>query len=210
MKHLKKYKEFREALVIDLGLMPITILEESMNIWTDALLSSVKAEEANIFDTLKLPKDFYNDKLTLEFLSDNVEFVNSLSSIALKKSQIQNSEDFNTFLNKPCKFMLLYGIEKNELENPEYILFQTWDNTLKKWNFVKLYKVGDDINKFYNKLSSKTIEINDGENKYIYTTSDVSDWQLQSGQSNDTYKKVLRKDELEEILDDKKAKVNII
>lgn len=210
MKHLKKYKEFKESLVIDLGLMPITILEESMNIWTDALLSSVKAEEANIFDTLKLPKDFYNDKLTLEFLSDNVEFVNSLSSIALKKSQIQNSEDFNTFLNKPCKFMLLYGIEKNELENPEYILFQTWDNTLKKWNFVKLYKVGDDINKFYNKLSSKTIEINDGENKYIYTTSDVSDWQLQSGQSNDTYKKVLRKDELEEILDDKKAKVNII
>lgn len=210
MKHLKKYKEFREALVIDLGLMPITILEESMNIWTDALLSSVKAEEANIFDTLKLPKDFYNDKLTLEFLSDNVEFVNSLSSIALKKSQIQNSEDFNTFLNKPCKFMLLYGIEKNELENPEYILFQTWDNTLKKWNFVKLYKVGDDINKFYNKLSSKTIEILDGDDKYIYTTGDANDWQLQSGQSNDTYKKVLRKEELEEILDNKKAKVTII
>jgi hypothetical protein len=106
--------------------------------------------------------------------------------------------------------MFLYGIEKNELENPEYILLQTWDNKLEKWNFVKLYKIGDDINKFYNKLSSKTIEISDGDTKYIYTTSDVSDWQLQSGQSNDTYKKVLRKEELEEILNDKKAKVNII
>lgn len=210
MKHLKKYKEFREALVIDLGLMPITILEESMNIWTDALLSSVKAEEANIFDTLKLPKDFYNDKLTLEFLSDNVEFVNSLSSISLKKSQIQNTDDYNTFINKPCKFMFLYGIEANELENPLYIIFQVWNNTLKKWNDVKLYKINDDVNKFYNKLSSKTIEILDGDDKYIYTTGDANDWQLQSGQSNDIYKKVLRKEELEEILDNKKAKVTII
>ena len=111
MKYLKSYKIYKESILIDLSLSTVGDLLESLTIWHDALLSAVGAEELNIFDTLKLPTDEFRDKLDFEFLQDNVEFINSLSSIAIKKSQLQNSEDYQTFLNKPCKFMFLYDIK---------------------------------------------------------------------------------------------------
>jgi hypothetical protein len=80
-----------------------------------------------MFDTLKLPKDFYEGRLTLDFLSNNIEFVNSLSSLGLKKSPVQNTEEYQTFVNKPCKWMFIYDISSNELENPLYITFQVWN-----------------------------------------------------------------------------------
>jgi hypothetical protein len=49
-----------------------------------------------IYDTFKLPKEDFKDKLDLDFLEDNVEFINSLSSIALKKSTVSNSDDYET------------------------------------------------------------------------------------------------------------------
>ena len=68
MRVIKSYNKFKESLVIDLVTMSVDILE-SMNIWHDVLLSAISAEEKDIFDTLKLPKDFYNDRLSLDFLS---------------------------------------------------------------------------------------------------------------------------------------------
>ena len=210
MKYLQKYKKFIESIVIDLAMCDVDILE-SMNIWHDSLLSSINAEETNIFDTLKLPKDFYQGKLDLDFLKDNVEFINSLSSIALKKSDVQNTDDFECFISKPCKFMFIYNIESNELEAPMYICFQTWNDTLNKWSEVKLYKIHGNIHRFYDKLSSKTVEIIDGSEKYIYTTSSGSnEWELQNKEENETYKKVIRKDDFEKLLNDRKVKVNII
>ena len=210
MKVIKSYKQFKESIIIDLGLYSVDILE-SMNIWHDVLLSSINAEEKDMFDTFKLPKDFYQGRLSLDFLSDNVEFINSLSSIALKKSQIQSTDDFQTFVNKPCKFMFIYGIESNELENPIYIAFQTWNETLKEWDDVKLFKINDDIKKFYDKLASKTIEVMDGDENFIYVTSNGNDWELQNLDSaNDTYKRFFRKEELQSLLNNKNVKVSII
>jgi hypothetical protein len=210
MRVIKKYQEFKESIFIDLGMLSVDILE-SMNIWHDVLLSAISAEEKDMFDTLKLTKDFYNGRLSLDFLSDNIEFINSLSSIALKKSQIQNSDDFQTFLNKPCKFMFIYNSESNELENPVYILFQTWNETLKKWDDVKLYKITGNVNRFYDKLTSRTIELIDGDKNYIYSTSNANEWILQNLENeNDIYKKVFRSTELEDFLKNNKIKVNII
>jgi len=184
---------------------------ESMNIWHDVLLSAISAEEKDMFDTLKLPKDFYQGRLTLDFLSDNIEFVNSLSSLGLKKSPVQNTEEYQTFVNKPCKWMFIYGIESNELENPIYITFQTWNETLKQWNDVKLFKINDDIKKFYDKLASKTIEVADGDENFIYVTSNGNDWELQNlDKENDTYKRFFRKEELQSLLNNKNVKVSII
>jgi hypothetical protein len=107
--------------------------------------------------------------------------------------------------------MLIYDFNSSELENPEYILFQTWDETLKKWEDAKLYEVNDDIKKFYDKLTSKTIEIIDGTENYIYTTSNGNDWVLQNSQSqNDKYLKSFRKEDLQKLLDDNQVKINII
>jgi hypothetical protein len=210
MRVIKKYQEFKESIFIDLGMLSVDILE-SMNIWHDVLLSAISAEEKDIFDTLKLSKDFYNDRLSLDFLSSNIEFINSLSSLGLKKSPLQNTEDYQTFVNKPCKWMFIYDINSNELENPLYIVFQTWNETNKNWEDVKLFKINGDVKKFYDKLSSKTIEVTDGDENYIYTTADGNTWELQNlDKENDVYKRFFRKDELQSLLNDRKVTVSII
>jgi len=209
MKWIKKFKKYQESLHIDLTFDQIDLME-SLNIWHDVLLTSISAEKVDFLGTIKLPEEF-KDKLDIDTLSDNIEFINSLSSIGLKKSPIQNTDDFETFVNKPCKFMFLYDFNSNELENPEYILFQTWNETLKKWDEAKLFKVKDDVKKFYDKLTSRTIEIVDGEENYIYSTSNGNDWNLQNvDKQNDTYQKSFRKEDLQKLLDDKKVTLNII
>ena len=211
MRKIKTYNQFKESLVIDLNFQNVEDLLESLTIWHDALLSSIGAEELDIFDTLKLPTDDFSQKLDLDFLSDNIEFINSLSSLALKKSSLENSDDYQTFLNKPCRFMFIYNINSNELENPIYLLFQIWNDTSDNWQVVKLYKVNDDAKKFYDKMTSRTIEIVDGDQNYIYETSNGNEWILQnSDKENDVYKKTFRKEELQDLLKDRKVSINII
>lgn len=210
MKYLKNYEKYKESMIIDLQFMSIDILE-SMNILNDVLLDSIKAEEVDIFSTLKLPTDFYKDRLNLDYLSNNIEFINSLSSLALKKSQLQNTEDYQTFIFKPCKWMFIYDISSNELENPVYVLIETWNDRNESWENIKLFKVNGDSKHFYDKLSSKTVEISDAEDNYIYTTSDGNTWELQNlDNENDVYKRFLLKDEFKKLIDEKKLKISII
>lgn len=211
MKYLKKYISFKESVLVDLSVQTMVDILESLTIWHDALLEAIGAEEVDIYDTFKLPVEDYKDKLDLDYLEDNVEFINSLSSIALKKSEVKLSDDFQTFLNKPCRFMFIYGIDKNELENPSYMIFQSWNETLNKWEDVKLYKIHENIQRFYDKLISRTIEIVDGGDKYIYMASNANEWVLQNVEKeNDIYKRVFRKEELDELLSKQNIKVNII
>lgn len=211
MRKIKTYNQFKESLVIDLNFQGIEDLLESLTVWYDALLSAIGAEELNIFDTLKLPQDDFLNKLDLDILGDNVEFINSLSSISLKKSPLENSDNYQTFLNKPCRFMFLYDINSNELENPIYIMMQVFNDTLNKWEDLKIYKINDDVKKFYDKLTSRTIEIVDGDQNYIYTSDNANEWTLQNKDNlNDIYKEVFRKEEMQDLLKDKNVKVNII
>jgi hypothetical protein len=210
MKYIKSYKKYKESLVIDLQYQDID-LKESLNVWYDSLLSVVNAKEVDIFETLFLPKEEFKDKLDLDILQDNVEFINALTSLKLKKSEVQNTDTIESFINKPCKFMFIYGLESNELENPIYILFQVWNDTLKKWSDVKLYKIDGDVNAFYDKLSSKEMEIMDGDDKYVYYTSNGNDWILKdSDMANDVYLKNFRKEELEKLLSERNIKISIV
>jgi hypothetical protein len=209
MKWIKDFKKYQESIQIDLTLIQIDIME-SLNILDDVLLSSIAAENVDLLSTLKLSVEF-QDKLDLDELSSNIEFINSISSIGLKKSALQNTDDFETFVNKPCRFILLYDFNANELENPDYILFQSYNSIIQKWDDTKLYKVKDDIKKFYDKLTSKTIEIIEGDVNYIYTTSNGNDWTLQNIDSqNDIYTKEISKEELQKIIDERKVVINII
>jgi len=210
MKFLKNFKKYQESIKIEFGIINIDI-NESLGLLYDNILKSIGAEESDIFDTFHLPKDDFADKMNLDLLTTNTEFINSLSSIGLKKSNITNSEDFETFFKKPCRFMMIYRVEANELENPNYIMFQPWSETLDKWEDCKLYKVNGDIKNFYDKLSSKVIEVEDGGNKYIYQTSNGNEWTLQNvDKSNDIFKKYFRRDEFESVLRDRKLSINII
>lgn len=211
MKYLKNYTLYKESILVDLAYQDVIELVESLTIWHDALLSALSAEEVDMFDTFNLPVDDFKDKLDLDALESNVEFINSLSSIALKKSALQHSDDYSTFLNKPCKFMFIYGINRNELENPDYLLFQSWNETLDKWEEVKCYRVLGDIKRFYDKISSKTIEILDGNENYIYQTSNGNEWVLQNVEKeNDTFRKVFRKEEFDDFLFNGKYKINVL
>jgi hypothetical protein len=40
---------------------------------------SIISINVDIYDTFKLPKEDFKDKLDLDFLEDNVEFINSLA-----------------------------------------------------------------------------------------------------------------------------------
>ena len=208
MKWVKSYKKYKESLLINIELSGSDVME-SLNILYDVLLNSIKAEELNIFDTLELPdtlKDNSGDiKLDIDSLSDNTDFINSLTKKANKKSQLVNTKDLSTFLTKPCKYMFIYKQDQNELENPIFIILQIENDK------VKLYKINGSVDNFLNKLSSKTIEVVDGDQNYIYTTSNVGEWELQnSDKENDVYKKVFRKEELQKLLDEREVKLNII
>ena len=210
MKYIQTYRKYLESLKIDVAIINIDI-NESLGLYYENILKSIGAEEIDIFDTFSLPKNDFENRLNLDVLTTNTEFINSLSSIGLKKSNPQNSDDLETFLNKPCRFMLIYNIEASELENPKYIIFQSFNDTLNKWEDCKLYKVNGEIKNFYDKLSSRVIEIDDGENKYIYNTSNNNEWSLQNlDKETETFKKYFRKEEFEKFINDNKFKINII
>lgn len=205
---IKNFREFKESLIFNSN---NSDLLESLKVWHDLILSSIGANLVDIFSELNLPKEEFQKILDVDVLSKNVDFFNSLNSLGLKFSPIQRSDDFQTFVNKPCKFMMIYDFRANELENPNYILFQTYNDSLKKWDDAKLYSIEEDIKKFYDKLTSKTIEISDGGENYIYITSNGNDWELQnSDKENDVFKRFLRKEELEEVINSKNPTINII
>lgn len=208
-KRLKSYKQFFDSLQIDLSVNLIDI-NESLAMMYDSIMKSIGAEEMDIFKTFKLPQD-YTDKLDLEFLHDDIIFINSLASIGLKKSVLQKSDDYETYLNKPCRFMMIYNVESNELEDPVFILIQSWNDSIEKWEYLKLYKFNGDVKKFYDKLSSKIIEIELEDEKYIYNSTNKNEWLLQNSEkANKKFKKYLRKEELEEVLKDRRIKLRIV
>lgn len=209
MKYLKNYKTYLESLLIDVSLVTIDI-NESLGMFYENVLKSIGAEEVNIYDTFHLPEDEFSDKMNLDLLTTNPEFVNSLSSIGMKISSLQNTDDLETFVNKPCRFLFIYRIEANELENPNFLIFQSWNETLGRWDDMKTYKVNGDIKNFYDKLSSKVIEILDGDEVYIYQSANKNEWNLQNiDKENDKFKKYFRKEDFEKFINDNKFTINI-
>lgn len=182
---------------------------ETMNIWNDTLLKSINAEEVDLYDELELDREMYQNKLDINFLESNVEFINSLTSLGLKKTEVMNSNDFETFLKTPCKYMFIYKQNYSELQNPDYLLFQTMIDD-RNWDNVKLYKVNGNVDRFYDKLSSKTIEIIDNGTRYIYSTSNGNEWILQNTKPNDAYEKVFRRKEIQKIINERDVEFKII
>ena len=215
MRRLKDYKSYLESIVIDMGIARVGDLLESLSVWHDTLLTAIDAEEVDdAKGFLTLPD---GTKMDLDLLcgdgdkDPNEDFVNALTKRKMKKSEVQNTDDFETFLNKPCKFMFIYAADANELQNPVYLMFQVWNDTADDWSPVALYKVNGDAKKFYDKLSSKTIEIVDGDENYIYTTSNGNEWVLKNNdKENDVWRRVFRKEELQQAVNDRKVSITII
>ena len=200
---IMNFTKFNESISVD-------DIMESMSVIENDLISSISGEEVDIYDTLKLPKEDFNGK-DLNFLSENIEFINSLSSLGLKKSTLQNTDDFESFLNVQVKFMFIYKSNSSELENPVYLLIELWDDNKMEWSNVRLFKVNSDVKKFYDILSSKTVELFDGEKNYIYKTSNTNDWELQNLlDETNLFKRFLTSEELVDLLRNSEIKSKII
>lgn len=208
MNYIKNYQKFKESLQIDLSFDDIDI-KESLAIFNDNLLSSVGAEELNIFYELKLPRDKWSGKTDLELFDNSLDFLNSLASLGLRKGNLEYSDDYQTFLNNSSRFMFVYHKESGDLDEPVYLLFQSWNAGTNNWNDAKIYRLNAPVDEFYKKLSSKEIDLVLDEKTYTYETSNGSEWILKGVEETDVFKKNIRKEDLENILSNNKIKITI-
>ncbi len=183
----------------------INFIKESLNIWYDSLLNSINAEEVDI-NTLNLGKI----NTDLHILNNDKKFIDLLSKSGLKKSDMEDSTNYETFLSTPCRFMFISDIKASELQTPYYLLMQIYNQSLGQYETTKCYKINADIKNFYDQLSTKTISVEDNGSHYIYDTSNSNEWTLTSNNSNDTYKNIFRKEDLENIIKTRNAKIKTV
>lgn len=196
----------------------ITFLEfdilESLVTSTENLLQSIEAKEVNLFDTFKLNRDEFDVDFDIEHLFNNKGFNAYLDKNGLKKSDIESTDDSETFLEKTydVKFFSIHKLNQSELEKPQYIILQSKPKEQKKWNPVRCYEVNGDMRKFYDEMTSKTIEITKNDKNWVYSTSNSgTEWVLKNIEDgDDTFKETLTTQDIRDILKDKSIKLNII
>ena len=185
---------------------------ESIVTNSDELLKTIDAEKiTDMFITFGLNQEDFQHNITIEDFFNNKEFERNLNKMNLKKSDDVTSSDENeTYLpnSVDLKFFTVHEINSSVLEKPDYIFIQI-DN-----NPINCYKVNSSMKKFYDKLTNKTIEIKKGDDNYIYVTSNGgSEWNLQKSEKNqetDTFKEIMTKDDIKNVLLDKKVSITIL
>lgn len=184
---------------------------ESIITDSETLLKSINAENVMMGDVIDFNSEGFHD---IETLAKDDNFLRKLDKKGFKKNNIESSKDCETFLEKTLdvKFFLIFKKEDSELDpKPEYIVFQSREKG-GHWQPIKMYKVNENIRKFYDNLSSKTIEIKMGDNNYIYKTSNAgNDWKLQNIQNkDDKFKDIMSNDEIRVQLKEPGASVTVM
>lgn len=211
MKFIKKYNSFCESIYVDASLFQEFDITESLEVSENDVLSSISAEEYDLFTKIGLKKEDYNkEEFKIEDLIKDSHFIRALAKNDLRISGISNTDDFQTFINHTCKFILIYNRKATDLENPLYIIITQWDDSIKKWSQLKTYTINDDMTKFYDKLATKVIEIIDGDIKYLYKTGDSKTYELMSGDETKTFKRYLDIEEIKDIVKNKKLRAKIL
>lgn len=218
MKNIQNYNTFLfETLLADVEMIEIfndADILESIVTDSDSLLKSINAEKLDLFTTFHINPDSYDRNMTIEFLYDDGEFNKQLTKLKLKKNKLESTEESDTFIDKTLtiKFFSVYDEDKSELDQPEYIIFQSRSKAQSQWSDITCYKVNEDMKNFYDKLTSKTVEIKKDDKTYIYNTSNSgSDWILQnSNDKNDIFKADMSSDDIRAILKDKNTSITIL
>ncbi len=213
---MKKYLQFiKENIKEEIeDIISQADILESIVTDSDSLLKSVNAEEVNFLDTFKLNADKFTDFMTIEQLYNSQEFNKKLNKIGLKKDQLESTDESETFIEKTIdiKFFLIHKINESEIEQPEYIIFQSRKKG-GNWDGIKCYIIKDQIRKFYDKLTSKTIELEKDGKIFIYMTSNGgNNWILQrtrDNQDDNTFKDNLDNKNIKELLKDSTIKITI-
>mgnify|MGYP001022197460 CR=1 FL=1 len=209
MRYLKTYKLYIESIVLDSNIEEIIDITESLSVVDDTLLTSIKAEEKE----MSLVFDYLSDEnKSIDSVCKDSKFIHQISKLGFRLSEVFNTDDYETFINKTIKFVLVYLKDTNDLVNPEYIITQTWNESTNKWEKVKLYKINDDIKNFYDKLSSKTVQFTKDDINYIYKTGNSgNNWILQNvDNETEDFKKEMTKDDLKKASKLQGIKITII
>ena len=195
MRRIKNWIKFTESIRFEDSYQNLSDILESLSVLEDNLLQSIQAKEEDIFTMFNYLKD--GGDVGIDDMVNNPKFNETLSKLGLRKSDIQQTKDYETFLRGNLKFVPIFKIEANDLMNPIYLLIES-----SKWSGVKLYRVNDNIKKFYDKLSSKTIEFIRGSDSYIYTTSNSgNNWDLQNIDNIDQdFRNHLTNDDIQNLL----------
>jgi len=187
MKFIKTFESFdlQEPKTMSELLEKLSVVEQS-------ILDSIGAEMINIENFLheSIPLD------NLENLESNPEFINLLIIKGLRKDTVKHTDDYETFLLEPFKYLLTRDKVKNDLQDPDFIFIQTFNSTQQKWNSIKMYKITGDFKNFYEKLTNRTIEIEDNGSRYLYQTSNKNEFELVNQEENEKFPRFVRKEDL--------------
>lgn len=217
MKTLKNYNTFifENAIEMQEVFNDADILE-SIVTDSDQLLKSIKAKEVDLYQTFELNPDVLKSRFAIQELYDNQNFNKSLNKKGFKKNELESTEETETFIDDTIvvKFFSIFKKDASELDQPEYIIYQSKKRSEKEWNDVKCYKVNDSMKNFYDKLTNKSVEIKKGDKTYIYITSNSgNDWQLQKSvknQDTDKFKEYMSNDDIKAILMDDDVSITIL
>lgn len=182
---------------------------ESIITDSESLLKTIDAKEVDISDIFDVSVSHEN----VEGLYNDQVFNKSLVNKGYSKSKIEYSKDHDTFLERTLdiKFFSIYETKKTNLD-PKYLVFQHKVKQETEWSVVKIYRINSDMRKFYDQLTTKTIEIKRNGKNYIYITSNSgADWVLKNvEQQDDIFKNLLSNDDVKVILKDGQTSITII
>lgn len=177
----------------------------------DDLLKSINAEQVLMGDEFNFNSEKFSD---IDSLAQNGNFLSKLDEKGYKRNNVEYSQDCETFLEKrsDIKFFLIFHKDDSELDpKPDFIVIQSKSKD-NNWGSIKMYKIKENIRNFYDKLSSKTIELKKADINYIYRTSNGgNDWTLQNIQNkNASFKDIMSNDEIKATLSDGSVEMKII
>lgn len=217
MKKIKNYNLFIFENAIEMQeIFNDADILESIVTDSDALLKSINAEEVNLSQTFNFNIDEIKSNFNIDELYNNDLFNTKIQKLKLKKNELETTEETETFIDDTIqiKFFSIYNKNKSELDQPDYIIYQSKKKKEKVWNDVKCYKVNADMKNFYNKLTSKSIEINKNGKTYIYATSNSgNDWRLfknHDNQQTKEFKDFMTNNDIKAILIDDDVSITII
>ena len=202
---MKRIKQFNEFITEKNSIKDIKISIED-------LLDVINDNELNLKTTFNLEGEDVTEKDNISKLYSDAQFNKTLDKKKLKKGKLQDTKDSETLLddNYILRFFFIYEKDAIELEEPKYILVQYYNKSTNEVSNIMLFDNDDSINKFYEMLTDKTIEIQKGKKEFIYQTSNSgNNWELKNPkQVKGKFKDELDSDEVDKLLKNKKIKLN--
>ena len=175
-------------------------IKESITTDVDGLLASINDKKGDFF-TIHLSNDEYINK-PIELLYDDANFNKQLFKDNLKKGEMETTMDIENFLRKniDMKFFFLYSRNESILDNPDFLILQYYKDN--KWHPIEIYTIKGAVEKFYQKLTAKTIELTDNNITYTYETSNSgNNWLLKNkDKKTDKFKENLNTNSIKDLI----------